>query len=96
MENLQKIQIVGAIMLLMCIFPLPYGYYTLTRLITTFIGIYLACNYYSKNKNELALSFIFIAVLFQPFIKISLGRDLWVIVDVVVAIFLLVLAFKKK
>ena len=53
-------------------------------------------NYYSKNKNELALFFIFIAVLFQPFIKISLGRDLWVIVDVVVAIFLLILALRKK
>jgi hypothetical protein len=37
-----------------------------------------------------------LALLFQPFFKISLGRDLWNMVDVVVGIGLLVSVFKQK
>ena len=38
--------------------------------------------------------FIVLAVLFQPFAKIALGRLVWNIVDVAVAIYLLYLSFK--
>lgn len=37
--------------------------------------------------------FIVLALLFQPFLKISLGRVIWNIVDVCVAVYLLVLLF---
>jgi hypothetical protein len=37
-----------------------------------------------------------LAVLFQPFIKISLGRELWNIVDVSVAVALLISLFLRK
>ena len=33
--------------------------------------------------------FIALALLFQPFFKIALGRTIWNIVDVLVAVFLL-------
>ena len=41
------------------------------------------------KKNELVI-YIALALLFQPFIKLALGRTIWNIVDVVIAIGLLV------
>ena len=92
----QNIQIAGAILLLLCIFPMPYGFYTIVRLAITIISGYLAYNYYMQNKKELAITFSIVAILFQPFIKFALGREVWLIVDVVIAIFLLVLAIRKR
>lgn len=92
----QNIQIAGAILLLLCIFPMPYGFYTIVRLAITIISGYLAYNYYTQNKKELAITFSIVVILFQPFIKFALGREVWLIVDVVIAIFLLVLAIRKR
>ena len=92
----QNIQIVGAIILLLCLLHMPYGFYTIVRLAMTVISGYLAYDYYTHNKKELAVTFSIIAVLFQPFIKLALGREIWQVVDVVVAILLLILAFRKK
>ena len=92
----QNIQIVGAIILLLCLLHMPYGFYTIVRLAMTVISGYLAYDYYTHNKKELAVTFSIIAVLFQPFIKLALGREIWQIVDVVVAILLLILAIRKK
>jgi hypothetical protein len=39
--------------------------------------------------------YIGLAILFQPFFKIALGRELWNVVDVVVAIGLIVSIFKN-
>ena len=96
MNTRQKIQIAGVITLLLCILPLPYGLFTIVRIITMVISGYLAYEYFSNKKNELALTFLIIAIIFQPFIKFSLGREIWLIVDVAVAILLLVLALRKK
>lgn len=96
MNNIQKLQIGGAIILLLCLIPFPYGVYTLVRFIMMILGGFLACHYYSNDKKVLAIVFGSIAFLFQPFFKLALGRELWMIVDVVVAILLIVLAVKKK
>lgn len=92
----QKIEIAGAIVLLLCLLPMPYGYFTIARVVMMIISIYLAFIYLSKNKTELVITFAIIAVLFQPFYKLALGRGVWMYVDIAVAIFLLVLALKKK
>lgn len=92
----QNIQIASAILLLLCFLPMPYGFYTIVRLAMTIISGYLAYDYYTHNKKQLAVTFSIIAVLFQPFIKLALGREIWQVVDVVVAILLLILAFRKK
>ena len=54
---------------------------------------------YSANeqgfKNE-SFVYLALAILFQPFIKIALGRTIWNIVDVIVGIGLLVSLFLPK
>ncbi|MDY3536829.1 hypothetical protein PG275_02280 [Riemerella anatipestifer] len=78
-----------AIILLLCLFDMPYGYYQLVRFIALICFSMLAYQY--RNNHTLLVIFISLALLFQPFIKIALGRTLWNIIDVVVAIFLLIL-----
>lgn len=95
MTTLQKIQLACAGILLICVFPMPYGYFTIVRVATTIVSAYLAYNYYTNNKKELAITFAIIAVLFQPFIKFALGREIWLVVDIIVSILLIVLALKK-
>lgn len=58
----------------------------------------MAYQYYVKKQELWAVAFGALALLFQPFFKVALGRTMWNIVDVVVAIILLVMAFidKKK
>lgn len=79
-----------------CLLDMSYGYYQLVRFIALVaFGIFA----YQANKEQDQVQFIIycaLALLFQPFFKISLGRELWNIVDVIVGIGLLVSLFKSK
>ena len=55
-----------------------------------------AYTYYEKKNEKLAIVFLSLAILFQPLLPIHLGRTLWNIIDVIVAIFLVVLYFKEN
>jgi hypothetical protein len=72
-------------LLLACLLPMPYGYYQLVRVLATAAFAFLA---YQERENNLLWVFIGLAFLFQPFEKIALGRTLWNVVDVAVAVFL--------
>ena len=75
-----------AVALLICLAPMPYGYYTLIRMLATLVfGIY-AYRCYMAKKEGLTCIFVTLALLFQPFIKVALGRIVWNIIDVIVAI----------
>ncbi len=89
---MKEIKIILAVLLLICLFHMPYGYYNLVRMISLICFCVIAYRYFVENKVELALTFCGLALLFQPFLKIPLGRTLWNIVDVTVAILLFFLA----
>lgn len=84
------------IILLSCLFPMPYGYYTLARFVFMTYFAYIAHDMYRKQKERLMVTFIGLSILFQPFCKIVLGRVLWNVVDVVVAAFLLFVLYKEN
>lgn len=85
-----------AIALLICLAPMPYGYYMLIRIVSAILFVIFAGQYYAVKKKELAITFGVLAFLFQPLIKISLGRGVWNMVDVIVAILLLILWLKER
>lgn len=88
-----------AILLLLCLVDMPYGFYQLVRIASACAFAYLSYDYFKAKKDGLGFTFAGLAVLFQPFIKIALGRTIWNIVDVLVAIglvFLIIKAFGKK
>ena len=88
------VYIVLSVLLLLCLAPMPYGYYQLVRFIAAVIFIVLAWHNY--NTKEVCLTVVFgaLALLFQPFIKIALGRTMWNIVDVIVAGMLIIMWIK--
>lgn len=90
------IKIALAIALLICLAPMPYGYYMLVRYASTVAFGVMAYNYGESKKTELCIACIVLSLLFQPFVKIPLGREIWNFVDVVVAIFLISLSFKEN
>jgi hypothetical protein len=91
LENV--IKIVLSILLLGCLFNMPYGYYQFVR----FAGLigFAVLAYQSKQKGNQFEMIIYasLALLFQPFIKIALGRELWNTLDVIVGVGLLISIF---
>ncbi|NDW12374.1 hypothetical protein D0T50_05655 [Bacteroides sp. 214] len=83
-------------LLLLCLLDMPYGYYILVRYIATIVFGILAYRNHGKSPEWLTIVWVALAVLFQPFIKLPLGRELWNVVDVVTAVVLLVFAFRGK
>ncbi len=93
---LYKIGLGLAVALLICLFPMPYGYYTLVRFVAM---IYFGCMAFSlyQGKNQvLRVLAISLVILFQPFFKLAIGRTMWNIVDVIVAIGLILLWYNRK
>lgn len=89
------LKLIMALLLAACLLPLPYGYYSLLRIVAMAVFAYMAYVYNQRKVMPLAFTFGALALLFQPFIKIALGRGLWNIIDVAVAVFLVIL-WKKE
>ena len=85
-----------SILLLLCLAPMPYGYYQLVRFIAAFSFCIYAWHHYSQKQTTGKIIFGGLALLFQPFFKIALGRTTWNIVDVIVAGILLWMWYKDK
>ena len=93
------LKVIMAILLLLCLVDMPYGFYELVRFGAAIAFVYLSYDYFKSKNDGLGFTFAALALLFQPFFKITLGRAIWNFVDVLVAvglIYLLVKAFKRK
>ena len=75
---------------------MPYGFYQLVRFIALVGFGILAFNANQENKKTELIIYVSLALLFQPFMKISLGRDLWNIIDVIIAVALISSLFVKN
>lgn len=93
---MRYLYLIIAAFLLFCLAPMPYGYYTLVRFVSMIVFAVMAYQYWDNKQSSLAVTFGALALLFQPFVKIALGRTVWNTVDVIVAIFLIVLWIKEK
>lgn len=74
---------------------MPYGYYQAVRFISMLGFILLAYFSNQQNNKTEAIIYIALALLFQPFIKVALGRIVWNIVDVIVSAGLIISLFLK-
>ena len=96
MMNLNLLYLLLSALLLLCLAPMPYGYYQLVRFIAMVLFVVFAYNYWIKDIKPLAITFGALALLFQQFIKIALGRAMWNVTDVVVALGLIGLYLYEK
>lgn len=80
------IKITLAILLFLCLFDMPYGFYQLVRFVALIGFGILAYKANEQNQKTEMIIYGGLALLFQPFFKIALGREMWNIVDVIVGI----------
>lgn len=73
---------IPALLLFVGVFPLPYGYYMLLRVIVFVSALYVM----SQNKDEWLYVFIGIGILFNPVLPIYLSKAIWIPIDIVVGI----------
>ncbi len=87
------IKIVLAILFFLCLLKMPYGYFQLVRF-AGLIGFAILAYQANVKQNKVEMIiFICLAVLFQPFLKVSFGRDIWNIIDMVIGVALLISIF---
>lgn len=89
------IKIILSILFLLCLLNMPYSYYQAVRFVGLLGFALLAYFSYHENKKVELIVYAALALLFQPFIKIALGRTVWNIVDVIVSAFLIISLFVK-
>jgi hypothetical protein len=75
---------------------MPYGFYQLVRF-TALIGFTILA-YQAGEQQQKAEMFIYLALalLFQPLLKVSLGREIWNVIDVIVGTSLMITIFWKR
>ena len=89
------IKIVLAILLFICLADMPYGYYQFVRFAGLVGFTILAYKAHEQGSQTEMIIYGGLALLFQPFFKIALGRQIWNIVDIVVGIGLIISIFMK-
>ena len=86
---MKQVYLILAVLMLLCLAPMPYGYYMLVRFVAMVAFGLMAYQYYTRQKAIASVTFGVLALLFQPFYKIALGRVTWNVIDVFVAVLLI-------
>ena len=93
---MKQVYLILAALMLLCLAPMPYGYFQLVRFVAMVAFGLMAYQYYVRHKSIAATVFGVLALLFQPIYKIALGRATWNVIDVVVAALLIGLFVLEK
>lgn len=91
--------IIVAVMLLLSFFDWQYGYYTLLRWAVTGVSVYYAYLLYIDHKEKIVWfwGLVITAILFNPIVPVYLyDKTLWNIIDVVVAVFFVILVVSLR
>ena len=78
-----------AILLILCLLKADYGFYQVVRTLVSFGFAFLSYRYYNEHNKTNAIIYLCLLIVFQPMLKIAFGRDIWVVIDVLVAGFLI-------
>ncbi len=89
----KAIKIILAILFFLCLADMPYGLYQFVRFAGLIGFAVLAYQANQQGRQTEMIIYGALALLFQPFFKIALGRQMWNIIDAVVGIGLLISIF---
>ena len=93
---IKQVYLILAVLMLLCLAPMPYGYYMLVRFVAMVAFGLLSYQYYTRHKSIATIVFGVLSLLFQPIYKIALGRVTWNVIDVFVAVLLIALYVMEK
>ena len=89
------IKIIIAVLFFICLADMPYSFYQFIRFAGLVGFAILAYQAHEQGKQKEMIIYGGLALLFQPFFKVALGRQIWNIVDFVVGLGLIVSIFLK-
>jgi len=92
-EYRNVVTVVSIFMLFLAIARLPYGYYIFLRWVVCATALFSAWTAYEYKCKFWVFVMGGIAILFNPIIPVYLTKDIWVIIDLIVAILFLVSIF---
>jgi len=99
MENRISIKpaiIASIALLILAVFPLPYGFYTLLRIVVFLTAGYISWFCYKSKKIKWTWTMGFMSLIFNPVIPLHFERALWVAVDLIAAIILIIYLIRAK
>lgn len=94
-ENRQTIMprpLIAVMIVMLGIALLPirwYGYYILLKLVVCGGCVFLAANAYDDGRKHLVWFMGWLAVLYNPIIRFPLGRELWMVINILTIIVLI-------
>ncbi len=91
----RTIKILLAILFFLCLADMPYGFYQFVRFVGLIGFAILAYKANEQGRQTEMIIYGGLALLFQPFFKVALGRQMWNIIDVVVGLGLIISIFLK-
>lgn len=95
--NNRQLKIGLAFGLILCLLEMPYWYYQLIRIFGTIIFFYFAYTDYTQNIKYTPQTFFVAGVLLNPIIKISFGKIIWNVVDIVLSVIIVLsIVFDSK
>lgn len=89
------IKVVLAFLFFLCLLDMPYGFYQAVRFAGLIGFAVLAYQANQQGRQTEMIVYGGLALLFQPFFKVALGRQMWNIIDVVVGLCLIISIFLK-
>jgi hypothetical protein len=93
---MKNIKLITAAMLLFATLQLPYGYYTLLRIVVSIASGLSAVNAFENNKTGTAYAFGIVLLLFNPIFPIYLDKETWIPIDIAIGIFFGISGFTDK
>lgn len=89
LKSLPIAQVVGIAMLAWALVPTnPYGYYLLLRVVICGICAYLAFAAYERQQVGWVWVLAITAIVYNPFVRVHLTREIWSVVNVATIIIL--------
>ena len=85
MKNYRYFYYISIALLLITLDSLPYGYYTFLRIFIYITALYTLVE--SKLSSLFFFGWIFMAIIYNPIIKIHLEKEDWTPVNIITAMF---------
>ena len=90
-QNNKVFWILPLVVMAIGLLPMPYGYYSISRLVVCGCSIFFTLRLVKTNQRNLAWLFGGIAVLYNPLIPVHLNeKAFWIIVNIATAIIFIV------
>jgi hypothetical protein len=87
--------VIGAVLCAVALLPdLPYGFFVFLRWWVFSACAVVALFSFANDRSALGISAVALAIVFNPLVKIHLGRDVWWYVDLAMIPFLIFCSLK--